>query len=140
MVTGKVVRFDRGRGYGFIAPDPGGDDVFVHANDLEASGVLVACGTRVQFEMVDGGRGPKAYDVKVLTDGDASPETAAPEQQRPAQTATVSDEECEILSEREFVGELTEVLLTSVPTLTAGQLLEVRKALTGLARSHGWVD
>ena len=34
MLTGKVIRFDDVRGYGFIAPDGGGEDVFVHANVL----------------------------------------------------------------------------------------------------------
>ena len=34
MLTGKVVHFDDMRGYGFIAPDKGGEDVFVHANVL----------------------------------------------------------------------------------------------------------
>ena len=33
-MTGKMLRFDEVRGYGFIVPDDGNEDVFVHANDL----------------------------------------------------------------------------------------------------------
>src|SRR5438067_13943591 len=64
--TGKVVRFDEGRGYGFIAPDDGGEDVFVHANELTDRGVRVSVGTRVRFKVLGGERGLKAYDVELL--------------------------------------------------------------------------
>ena len=142
MVTGQVVRFDRGRGFGFIAPDSGGDDVFVHANDLDEGGVTVACGTRVEFEIVDGGRGPKAYGVRILA-GAESPEpsaTGGPAKGVPVRAASVGDDECEILSEKEFAADVTELLISSAPTLTGVQVVEIRKALSRMARSHGWVD
>ncbi|GAB1646213.1 cold-shock protein [Krasilnikovia sp. MM14-A1259] len=132
MAVGKVVRFDRTRGYGFIAPDGGGDDVFVHMNELTSHDSVIASGTRVSFETIDGERGLKAYDVQVLD--------------KPARTATSSsgtamgEDECEVLSEAEFVGEVTERLITGVPTLTGAQVAAVRTAVASLARAHGWLD
>jgi cold shock protein len=66
MLTGKVVRFDDVRGYGFIAPDGGGEDVFVHANVLGDDKYVIGPGLRVEFEATDGDRGPKAYAVHLL--------------------------------------------------------------------------
>jgi cold shock protein len=129
MITGKVVRFDEGRGYGFIAPDNGGDDVFVHASELTDRGVVVACGTKVQFNIVDGGRGLKAYDVRVIGEADPAPPPAE-----------VPDEGCEVFTESEFTAKVTDLLLAAAPQLTGGQIMELRKHLLQFARRNGWVD
>jgi cold shock protein len=68
MLTGKVIRFDEVRGYGFIAPDGGGEDVFVHANVLGDDKYVFGPGLRVEFEATDGDRGPKAHTVYLLPD------------------------------------------------------------------------
>lgn len=68
MLTGKVIRFDDVRGYGFIAPDGGGEDIFVHANVLGDDKYVFGPGLRVEFEVTDGDRGPKAYAVHLLPD------------------------------------------------------------------------
>jgi cold shock protein len=138
MITGKVVRFDEGRGYGFIAPDNGGDDVFVHASELTDKGVTVACGTRVQFNIVDGGRGLKAYDVQVIGDAAAAAPVTRPA--APPREATGEDEGCEVFSESEFTAKVTDLLLGAVPQLSGGQILELRKHLLQFARHNGWVD
>src|SRR5262245_47987759 len=130
MLYGKVVRFDEGRGYGFIAPDNGGEDVFVHASELTDRGVAVACGTRVQFNIVDGGRGLKAYDVRVVDDAAPGPASAAP----------AEEDSCEVFSETEFSARVTDLLLTAVPQLTGSQILELRKHLLQFGRRNGWVD
>ena len=76
MLTGKVIRFDDVRGYGFIAPDGGGEDVFVHANVLGDDKYVFGPGLRVEFEASDGDRGPKAYAVHLLPDRDPAPAPA----------------------------------------------------------------
>jgi len=65
--------------------------------------------------------------------------TPAPHAPGPDQ---VSDDEqlCDVLSPVEFGQELTELLLTDVPSLTGQQVLAVRQAVLESARKHGWVD
>ena len=63
--TGKILRFDEIRGYGFIAPDDGGEDVFMHANDLRDNKHLFRPGIKVEFEVEDGERGLKAAEVRL---------------------------------------------------------------------------
>jgi len=64
MPTGKVRFYDEEKGFGFIASDDG-QDVFLHASALP-DGVAVRKGTRVEFGVADGRRGPSALSVSVL--------------------------------------------------------------------------
>lgn len=64
MLTGKVVQFDDVRGYGFIAPEKGGDDVFFHVNVLGDDRYVCGPGLPVEFESTDSDRGPKAISVQ----------------------------------------------------------------------------
>jgi cold shock CspA family protein len=145
LLSGKVVRFEENRGYGFVAPDGGGEDVFLHANDLPLGLNQIACGLRVKFRVVDGGRGPKAYDVR-LSDGTVAPSASvAPVAAVPVIAASSvgsgADDTCDVLTEKEFVGEITEVLLLAADAaLTAAQIVAIRKAMSTLARAHGWVE
>ena len=66
VLTGKIIRFDPVRGYGFAAPDTGGEDVFVHANDLEVDKELIVPGVAVEFTLGEGERGLKASHVRTL--------------------------------------------------------------------------
>ena len=67
MPTGKVAHYDEGRGFGFIIPDDGGTDVFVHANYLVNADFLRK-DRKVSFEVVnDDRRGkPRADKVRVI--------------------------------------------------------------------------
>lgn len=136
VATGKIVRFDRVRGYGFIAPDGGGEDVFMHMNDLEGDESLLAVGTRVSFDVVDGERGLKAYGVQVLES--ARPGTR-PATGNPPRSAE-HEELCEVLSPSEFTQKVTELLIGAAPEMTAAQILAVRGRLAEFARANGWVD
>ena len=63
MPEGTVKWFSAEKGYGFIERE-GGDDVFVHRNDL--SGPIPQEGDRVEFEIGEGKKGPCAKDVRSL--------------------------------------------------------------------------
>ena len=65
MPTGKVKWYDAERGFGFIASEEG-DEVFLHASALPAGVTAPKPGTRVDFGVADGRRGPQALSVKVL--------------------------------------------------------------------------
>ncbi|KIR66889.1 MULTISPECIES: cold-shock protein [Micromonospora] len=149
MLTGRVVRFDEVRGYGFIAPDGGGDDVFVHANTVDGDKWALGPGVPVEYEAVENERGPKALTVRVLGPAVAGERTApvrtvAPSTGRGHESGQggLEDEEglCDVLSERSFVTETTEALLISVPDLTGAQIVAVRARMLALARRHGWVE
>ncbi|MCL2454488.1 MAG: cold shock domain-containing protein [Micrococcales bacterium] len=65
MPTGKVKWFDAARGFGFIASDDG-SEVFLHASALPDGATAPKPGTRVDFGVADGKRGPQALAVTVL--------------------------------------------------------------------------
>ncbi len=65
MQKGTVKFFNTGKGFGFITPDGGGKDVFVHANDI--GGANLQEGTKVEFEVVQGKKGPQASGVRVVS-------------------------------------------------------------------------
>ncbi len=62
MKKGKVKFFNAGKGFGFITPDDGSKDVFVHANDT--GGAQLNDGDAVEFEVVEGKKGPQASNVR----------------------------------------------------------------------------
>jgi CspA family cold shock protein len=72
--TGTVVRFDRRRGYGFVQPDDGGEDVFVHQNNINMEGFrFLQVGERVTYELEVGEKGMKAVSVALLEPRAARP-------------------------------------------------------------------
>lgn len=78
MLTGRVVQFDEMRGYGFIAPDKGGEDVFVHANVLGDDKCMFCAGLPVEFEVTEGERGLKAHSVRIRTAAIQAPSAPPP--------------------------------------------------------------
>jgi len=66
MATGTVKFFNSAKGFGFILPEGGSKDVFVHATALEAAGIRsLNGGDRVSFDIQPDPRGTKAVNLKM---------------------------------------------------------------------------
>jgi CspA family cold shock protein len=67
MANGTVKWFNDTKGFGFITPDEGGEDLFVHQSEIEVQGYRsLAEGQRVQFEPSRGQKGMQASSVKPI--------------------------------------------------------------------------
>jgi CspA family cold shock protein len=67
MATGTVKWFNNDKGFGFITPDEGGKDLFVHHSSINGSGFRsLEDGARVSYESEEGPKGPKAINVDTL--------------------------------------------------------------------------
>lgn len=65
MATGTVKWFNAKKGFGFITPDEGGDDLFVHHSEIQSEGYAsLEDGQKVEFEVGEGQKGPCAKNVK----------------------------------------------------------------------------
>jgi CspA family cold shock protein len=120
VATGRVLRFDDVRGFGFIAPDSGSEDVFVHANDLSEDKSVFKPGTTVEFDIEEGDRGLKAVDVR-----------------RTGRSGGRGGSGSGSGSASGFAAELTEALLVEVPELTGAQILRIRQTVADVARGRG---
>jgi CspA family cold shock protein len=64
MATGTVKWFNDSKGYGFIAPEDGTKDVFVHHSNIAGNGFKsLSEGEKVEFEVREGQKGPEAVNV-----------------------------------------------------------------------------
>ncbi|MEV8411609.1 cold shock domain-containing protein [Streptomyces niveus] len=134
LQVGRVLRFDEVRGYGFIAPDEGDEDVFMHANDLLDEKYQYKAGSEVEYLLEMGDKGPKASQIRLVN---------APEPSRSTPGTGPVDphgDYSDVLSPVELRNELTEALLQADPSLTGDQIKRVRTSVIELARSHGWIE
>lgn len=65
--TGVVKWFNEAKGFGFIKPDGGGEDLFAHFSQIDGKGFrTLAENQRVQFEVTQGQKGPQASRIKPI--------------------------------------------------------------------------
>jgi CspA family cold shock protein len=164
VAGGRVLQFDQARGYGFVAADDGGEDIFLHASVFDGDSAVLIPGVRVEFQVMAGDRGRKAFAAHLALDQSSPPDQPGPPGQSgpagqqvpvrpPAAASAVNsagsspalsgpdDEQlCDVLSETEFRHALTELLLRIAPPLGGDQILATRDNMVDFARNHGWVD
>jgi cold shock CspA family protein len=138
MATGKVLQFDAGRGYGFVAADDGGEDIFLHASVFDGDPSELVPGVPLEFQVMAGDRGRKAFAVRFAEE--TSVHTKETVRSTQAYATADEDQMCDVLSQSEFGTELTELLLKTIPALNGAQILEVRQAILEFAKTRGWVD
>lgn len=83
MAKGKVKWFNNAKGYGFVLPESGGGDLFVHYSSIQMDGYkTLKAGQEVEFDTVAGPKGQHAINIRHVSvddeQADADPE-AAPE-------------------------------------------------------------
>jgi len=67
MTIGTVKFYDSARGFGFISPEDGSDDVFVHISSVERSGLgYLSEGQKVEFNVTQGQKGPQAENITAI--------------------------------------------------------------------------
>ena len=72
MATGTVKWFSNAKGYGFIAPDEGGDDIFAHFSSISMEGYKsLRQGQKVEYEVTQGPKGFLASSVKLDNEDDS---------------------------------------------------------------------
>jgi CspA family cold shock protein len=137
--AGKVVRFDPVKGYGFISPDSGDEDVFLHVNDVLDDKQLIRPGVVMEFQVEDGDRGLKASRARIVHGVWRSGSEPVHSDAASGENA-LSDGTCEVLTNEAYRREVTEALLISDPPLTGPQILRVREAMLGIGRKYGWIE
>lgn len=155
-VSGKVVHYDLNRGFGFLAPDSGGADVFLHINDIDIDEDLLKPGAKVDFDIEETDRGTKAVNLSVTEeasgDDHASPRGDRRDRHdhgrggdrhdrgaRAPRTRVARGGGSGPMDSAAFTEEVTELLLDSADDLTAAQIVAIRQNITDFAVARGWV-
>jgi CspA family cold shock protein len=79
MATGTVKWFNDAKGFGFIEPEAGGEDIFAHFSAIQMEGFrTLKQGGRVRFEIVQGPKGQLAQNIAAIDAPDSAPASPLP--------------------------------------------------------------
>jgi len=91
MATGKVKWFNNAKGYGFILPEGGGEDLFVHYSTIQMEGYkTLKAGQDVDFEVLEG---PKGFHAVNVQPSDTGPDAGEPSEADGAAAADAAEAE-----------------------------------------------
>lgn len=148
MANGKVVYFDSNRGFGFLAAEGGGDDVFLHINDISIDESLLLPGAVVEFDVESTERGSKALNLSVTQEAPAGGDPAAERGFRRDRGRSDRSEHPGRRDERgparnlggSLSDDITELLLDASPDLAARQVTAIRSRILDFATARGWLN
>ncbi len=88
MPTGTVKWFNNAKGYGFILPDSGGEDLFAHYSSIEMEGYkTLKAGQPVSFDVIEGAKGLHATNIQLPDKHKVATQPSAIAPERPKQAA-----------------------------------------------------
>ena len=96
MPRGKVKFYDAEKGFGFILDEEDGQSVYVHATNLPEGVTDLRPGTRVDFDMVDGRRGPQVLSLRLL---EPAPSVSRARRQKPDEMAGMVEDLIRLLDD-----------------------------------------
>lgn len=96
MPRGKVKFYDAEKGFGFILDEEDGQSVYVHATNLPDGVTALRPGARVEFDMVDGRRGPQVLSLQML---EAAPSVSRARRQKPDEMAGMVEDLIRLLDD-----------------------------------------
>ncbi|AXK46044.1 cold-shock protein [Brachybacterium saurashtrense] len=96
MPRGKVKFYDAEKGFGFILDEEDGQSVYVHATNLPDGVTTLRPGARVEFDMVDGRRGPQVLSLQML---EAAPSVSRARRQKPDEMAGMVEDLIRLLDD-----------------------------------------
>lgn len=96
MPRGKVKFYDAEKGFGFVLDDEDGQSVYVHASTLPDGVSTLRPGARVDFDMVDGRRGPQVLHLQLL---EAAPSVTRARRPKPDDMATMVEDLIRLLDD-----------------------------------------
>jgi CspA family cold shock protein len=147
LATGHIIQFNASKGYGFIEQDGGGEDVFIHVNELGDCGTSVRLGTRVEFNVLESVRGLKACDITIVdrTEEPVRPAVSpmSPDGSRNAADSMREAEDdyvLEVIPRTEYAREITDTLIELACGVTASEITSIRQRLVDFADRRGWLD
>jgi CspA family cold shock protein len=137
MSTGQVKWFNNAKGFGFILPDDGGDDLFAHYSAIGMEGYkTLKAGQQVTFDTIEGPKGLHAANIKPLSESASDSEQQQVEvvQEEEQQPEAVQEEEQppEVVQEEE---QQPEVAQEEEPQLDVEQEEELQEEQPQLAES-----
>lgn len=96
MPRGKVKFYDAEKGFGFVLDEEDGQSVYVHASTLPEGVATLKPGTRVDFDMADGRRGPQVLSLRLL---DPAPSVSRARRPKPQDMAVMVEDLIRLLDD-----------------------------------------
>ena len=96
MPRGKVKFYDAEKGFGFVLDDESGESVYVHATTLPDGVTTLRPGTRLDFDVADGRRGPQVLSLRIL---DAAPSVSRARRMKPDDMAAMVEDLIRLLDD-----------------------------------------